>query len=85
MLDDELEVNLIFFKKKNGSDQRRSHMTKPHALPHKVSAFIYILSYISLSHISYPDIRKGKKKLSVAVSAIWWWQVNGLIDGVNGT
>ena len=62
MLDDELEVNLIFFKK-NGSDQRRRHMAKPHALSHKVSAFIYIyiVSHISLSHISYPDIRKGKK------------------------
>ena len=25
--------------------------------------YIYIVSHISLSHISYPDIRKGKKKI----------------------
>ena len=64
MLDDELEVNLIFFKKKNGSDQRRRHMAKPHALSHKVSAFIYIYIYSKSYFIkSYfiPRYKKGEK------------------------
>ena len=40
MLNDKLEVDLIFFKKKIGSYERRCHMAEPYAFSHEASNYI---------------------------------------------
>ena len=49
------KLRMMYFiskKKKNQlSFQRECHLAKPHALPHEVSAFIYIVLYILIDEL----------------------------------